>query len=306
MVDVALSMRVYCAQRARFSAKLSTEKLWIFPTFRSILMPEGSPLQTATWFLLDQNFKPCCQHHRLLAKFWVAEEEREFGTKWAPVSCSKPQWTPANTEKQRGKSVAAGKRHGKTRQLFFLYRRTFFSLYFHTLWGLPNVGRWEGGCTRKKEWGRDDKKARAHKSKQTNRIKPGLKAVRRQRTERQDYDRSSAAQRTAGWWSNTGAAGPPQHVHGGPGGQNERKNWKNQKTTALPILLVGAVIIQAVRREREKSKTGFRGPDCMSTHQRGSDTERVPTWPPPGLLSHRDPRRSVHVHLCTCKGGVGE
>ncbi len=207
------------------------------------------------------------------------------------------------TQKGKGENLLRlVKRHGKTTQLvlFFSYRRTFFlSLFSHPMGSAECWERWEGGCKRRKEWGRDDKKARAHKSKQTNRIKPGLKAVRRQRTERQDYDRSSAAQRTAGWWSNTGAAGPPQHVHGGPGGQSERKkNWKKQKTTALPIRLVGAVIIQAVRRERKESKSNFRGPDWMSTQQRG---HMVPTWPSPGPLSHRGPRRSVHMRLWKCK-----
>lgn len=135
------------------------------------------------------------------------------------------------TQKSKGENLLRlVKRHGKTTRLFFFIpSHIFLSLFSHPMGSAECWERWEGGCTRRKEWGRDDKKARAHKSKQTNRIKPGLKAVRRQRTERQDYDRSSAAQRTAGWWSNTGAAGPPQHVHRGPGGQSERKNRKNRK-----------------------------------------------------------------------------
>lgn len=72
----------------------------------------------------------------------------------------------------------------------------------------------------------------------------------------------------------------PSMCTGGLGARAKEKTEKiekNQKTTALPIRLVGAVIIQAMRRVREKSKSGFRGSDCMSTHQRRRDTERVPT-----------------------------
>ncbi len=127
------------------------------------------------------------------------------------------------TQKGKEENLLRLVKQNNATSFFFISSHIFLSLFSHPMGSTECWERWEGGCKRRKEWGRDDKKARAHKSKQTNRIKPGLKAVRRQRTERQDYDRSSAAQRTAGWWSNTGAAGPPQHVHGGPGGQSERK-----------------------------------------------------------------------------------
>ncbi len=169
----------------------------------------------------------CLQNFMLLKKRGNLEQNEPL--------CPVPNHSELlQTQKGKEENLLRLVKQNNATSFFFISSHIFLSLFSHPMGSTECWERWEGGCKRRKEWGRDDKKARAHKSKQTNRIKPGLKAVRRQRTEWQDYDRSSAAQRTAGWWSNTGAAGPPQHVHGGPGGQSERK--KKQKKSKRQLL----------------------------------------------------------------------
>ncbi len=192
----------------------------------------------------------------------------------APVSRSKPQWTPANTERQRGKSVAAGKaaRQNNATCFVFFISSHIFSLFIFTPYGVCRMLGEVGGWVQEKEGvGGDDKKARAHKSKQTNRIKPGLKAVRRQRTERQDYDRSSAAQRTAGWWSNTGAAGPPQHVHGGPGARaREKKKLKKAKDNCFCPSVGGSCDHPSCETRTESQSLTSEGPGLNEHPAKGT------------------------------------
>lgn len=80
----------------------------------------------------------CLQNFMLLKKRGNLEQSESL--------CPVPNHSELQqTQKGKGENLLRlVKWHGKTTQLvffFFLYRRTFFSLYFHTLWGLPNVGR---------------------------------------------------------------------------------------------------------------------------------------------------------------------
>lgn len=45
------------------------------------------------------------------------------------------------TQKGKEENLLRLVKQNNATSYFFIYRRTFFSLYFHTLWGLPNVGR---------------------------------------------------------------------------------------------------------------------------------------------------------------------
>ncbi len=115
-------------------------------------MPEGSPLQTATCFLLDQNFKPRCQRHRLIAKFHVAEEERELEQSEPCV----PFQTTVNSSKHRkakGKTVAAGKaaRQNNATCFVFFISSHIFSLFIFTPYGVCRMLGEVGGWVQEKE-----------------------------------------------------------------------------------------------------------------------------------------------------------
>lgn len=163
MVDVASSMRVYCAQRARFSAKLSTEKLWIFPTFQIHTYAWRFSFTNRNMVLVGSKLQAPLPASPLACKILCCWRREGIWNKASPCVMFQNHSELQQTQKSKGENLLRlVKRHGKTTQLFFFFTVAHFSLFIFTPYGVCRMlgevgrvgareGRSGGGMTKRHE-----------------------------------------------------------------------------------------------------------------------------------------------------------